>query len=70
VIEASAQRIAKLNATIVDALADPAIGQRLADIEIEVPSRDVQTPEALGALQRADIEKWWPIIIEAGIGAK
>jgi hypothetical protein len=56
-IEASAQRIAKLNAAIVDALADPAIGQRLADIEIEDPSRDEQTPEALGALQRANMEK-------------
>ena len=52
-IEASAQRIAKLNAAIVDALADPAIGQRLADIEIEDPSRDEQTPEALGVKQLA-----------------
>src|SRR5712671_2489119 len=62
--------VAKLNAAVVDALADPAVRQRFADIENEIPPRDQLTPEALGALQKADIEKWWPIIKAAGIKAE
>jgi len=48
-------------------LAAPAVRQRLRDIENEIPPREEQTPEALGALQKADIEKWWPIIKAANI---
>ena len=59
--------IAKLNAAAVDALADPAVRKRLADIDQDVPPRDKQTPEALGAHHMAEIEKWWPIIKAAGI---
>ena len=39
---------------------------RLAEIELEIPPREEQTPEGLLTLQKADIEKWWPIIREAG----
>jgi len=59
--------IAKLNAAVVDALADPAVRKRLADLGQEIPPREEQTPEALGAFHKAEIEKWWPIIKEAGI---
>jgi tripartite-type tricarboxylate transporter receptor subunit TctC len=62
--------IAKLNAAVVDALADPAVRTRLADLGVEIPPRDKQTPEALGAFQKAEIEKWWPIIKAAGIKAE
>jgi len=59
--------IAKLNAAIVDALADPAVRARLADLGHEIFPREQQTPEALGALQKAEIEKWSPIIKAANI---
>jgi tripartite-type tricarboxylate transporter receptor subunit TctC len=59
--------IAKLNAIVVDALADPAVRHRLADLGQEIFPREQQTPEALGTFQKAEIGKWWPIIKEAGI---
>lgn len=59
--------IAHLNAAVVDALADPATRQRLGDLGMEIVARERQTPEALGAHQKAEIEKWWPIIKAAGI---
>ena len=62
--------IGKLNAAAVAALADPAIRQRLVDMGQEIPPREQLTPEAFGAFQRAEIEKWWPIIRAANIKAE
>ena len=59
--------IGKLNAATVEALADQIVRSRLADLGLEVYPRERQTPEALGALRKADAEKWWPIIKELGI---
>jgi tripartite-type tricarboxylate transporter receptor subunit TctC len=61
------QVIAKLNAEVVDALADSMARQRLADFGQEIFPRDQQTPEALAAFQKAEIERWWPIIKAANI---
>jgi tripartite-type tricarboxylate transporter receptor subunit TctC len=59
--------IAKLNSATVDALADPKVRARLNALAQEIFPRDQQTPEALRDLQKAEIEKWWPIIKAAGI---
>ena len=62
--------IAKLNAAVVAALADPATRKKLTDLAQVIYPPDQQTPEALHAFQKAEIEKWWPIIKAAGIKAQ
>jgi tripartite-type tricarboxylate transporter receptor subunit TctC len=60
--------IGTLNAAAVEALADPVVRLRLAELDQEIFPRE-QTPEALSALVKADAEKWWPIMKELGIKA-
>jgi len=62
--------IARLNAATVEALADPAIQKRFMELGLDVAPREQQTPEGLAAFQKAEIDKWWPIIKAAGIGAQ
>jgi tripartite-type tricarboxylate transporter receptor subunit TctC len=62
--------IAKLNAAVVSALADPIVQKRFTEQGQEMPPRDQLTPQALSDYQKADIEKWWPIIKAAGIKAE
>jgi tripartite-type tricarboxylate transporter receptor subunit TctC len=62
--------IAKLNAAAVDALDEPGVRQRLADLGQQIVPREEQTPETLAAFHKAEIEKWWPIIKAAGIRAE
>jgi tripartite-type tricarboxylate transporter receptor subunit TctC len=62
--------LAKLNAAMVQSLADPAVRTRFADLGLDIASRAQQTPEGLAAYHKAEIDKWWPIIKAAGIKAE
>jgi len=59
--------VARLNAAVVDTLADPTVRQRLKELGHVIATREEQTPEALGAFHKAEIEKWWPLIKAANI---
>jgi tripartite-type tricarboxylate transporter receptor subunit TctC len=59
--------IGKLNAAVVAASAEPSVRQRLGDLGQDVFPPEQQTPQALGSLQKAEVEKWWPIIKAANI---
>ena len=62
--------VTKLNSATVAGLGDANLRQRLANIGQEIFPPDQQTPEALGAYQRAEIAKWWPIIKAANLKAE
>jgi tripartite-type tricarboxylate transporter receptor subunit TctC len=59
--------IAKLNGALRAALAEPATRKKLIDLAQEIFPPDQQTPQALAAFQQSEIDKWWPVIKEAGI---
>ncbi len=62
--------IAKLNATLVQVLADPAVKKRLDDLGIQITPLAQQSPEALRTFQKAETERWWPIIKASNIKAE
>jgi tripartite-type tricarboxylate transporter receptor subunit TctC len=59
--------ISKLGDAVANTLADPGVAQTLIDLGYEIPARDEQAPEVVRAIQKAEIEKWWPIIKAANI---
>ncbi len=59
--------IAKLNATMTQVLSSPPVRLRFAELGIEISPHDQQSPEALRAYQKAEAERWWPIIRAANI---
>jgi tripartite-type tricarboxylate transporter receptor subunit TctC len=59
--------IAKLNAAVVEALADAGVRKRLGDLGQEIPTREEQNPGTLATYHKAEIEKWWPILKAANI---
>jgi len=62
--------LARLNAAMVQSLADPAVRARFADMGLDIASREQQTPEGLAAFHKAEIDRWWPIIKAAGVKAE
>ena len=62
--------VAKLNGALRATLADPEIRKKLTALSQDIFPPDEQTPEALAKFQRAEIDKWWPIIKAAGIKAQ
>ena len=62
--------ITKLNLAAMDAMGDPVVRKRFDDMGLDIPALDQQTPEALGAFHKAEVEKWWPIIKAANIKAE
>jgi tripartite-type tricarboxylate transporter receptor subunit TctC len=65
-----AEIIVKLNGAVRSALSDPNVRKRLSELGQELLPDEQLTPEALGTLQRAEIERWWPIIRAANIKAQ
>jgi tripartite-type tricarboxylate transporter receptor subunit TctC len=59
--------IARLNAAVIETMADANVRSRLGELGSEIPPREQQNPQALAALQKAEIDKWWPIIRQANI---
>jgi len=59
--------IARLNAAVVEALADPAVRKRLGDVGVDIPAREQMAPEALRKLQKVEADKWWPMIKAANV---
>jgi len=66
----SREIVGKLNAAVQAVLADEEIRRKLVDLGYEIPTRDQLAPQALGALQKEEIEKWWPVIRAAGLSNK
>jgi tripartite-type tricarboxylate transporter receptor subunit TctC len=62
--------IAKLNAAAVEAMKDPGVRKQLENQGLQVPPADKLTPEALGAWQKAEIAKWWPMIKAAHVSVQ
>ena len=63
------EAIQKINAAVAKIMEDPDVVQKILNLTYEMPSRDERTPEALARIQKAEIEKWWPIIKAAKITA-
>lgn len=62
--------VAKLNGVALAAMADPPVRQRIADLGMDLPPRELQTPAAFAAFHKAEVEKWFPIVKAAGIKAE
>jgi tripartite-type tricarboxylate transporter receptor subunit TctC len=62
--------VAKLNAIMMQVLADPPVQKRFEELGIQVTPAAQQSPEALRAFQKAEADRWWPIIRAANLRAE
>jgi tripartite-type tricarboxylate transporter receptor subunit TctC len=62
--------VAKINAAAIAAMADPTVRKRIADLGMDLPPREQQTPAAFAAFHKAEVEKWYPIVKASGIKAE
>jgi tripartite-type tricarboxylate transporter receptor subunit TctC len=62
--------VAKINAAAIAAMADAGVRARIADLGMDIPPREQQTPAAFGAYHKAEVEKWFPIVKAAGVKAE
>jgi len=62
--------IDRLDAAVIEALADPKLRARATELGMELPPVEQQNPAGLAAFQKAEIDKWWPILKAAGIKAE
>jgi tripartite-type tricarboxylate transporter receptor subunit TctC len=62
--------IAKLNAIMVQVLADPSVQKRFDELGIQITPPALQSPEALRGFQKAEAERWWPIIKASNLRAE
>lgn len=59
--------VSKLNAAAVEAMNDPEVRKKFENLGLEMPAPAQLTPEALGAFQKAEVAKWWPMIKAANV---
>jgi tripartite-type tricarboxylate transporter receptor subunit TctC len=59
--------VTRLNTAMVKALAEPDVRRRFTELGLDIAAREQQTPDGLAKFQKAEMEKWWPIIKASGI---
>jgi tripartite-type tricarboxylate transporter receptor subunit TctC len=59
--------VTRLNTAMIKALAEPDVRRRFAELGLDIAAREQQTPEGLAHFQKAEMDKWWPIIKASGI---
>jgi tripartite-type tricarboxylate transporter receptor subunit TctC len=59
--------ITRLDTAMIQALAEPDVRRRFAELGLDIAAREQQTPQGLAQFQKAEIDKWWPIIKASGI---
>ena len=62
--------VARINAAVVGAMADPATQKRIAELGMDLPAPELRTPAAFAAFHKAEVEKWYPIVKAAGVKAE
>jgi tripartite-type tricarboxylate transporter receptor subunit TctC len=62
--------VERINGAVQKAMVDPVIQKRLAEIGADIPPPEQRSPQALGRLVNAEVDKWVPLIKAAGVVAE